>query len=86
MPDVHVSGQMFPFLNRPQEPAVKEKDDKEQSEHESAELTSPNVETRDFKLSEKELPAATLPSISKEDSLVVQGGFKGFSFKQTATR
>ena len=62
---------MFPFLSRPQEPAVKENDDEEQSEHESAELTSSNEETRDFKFSEKELPAATSPSNSKEDALVV---------------
>ena len=71
---------MFPFLNRPQEPALKEKDNEEQSEHESAEITSLNLETSDFKFSEKELPAATSPSSSKEDSLVVRGGFKGFSF------
>ena len=69
----------MPFLNRPQEPAVKQPDDEEQSEHESAELTSSDEETRDFKFSEKQLPETTS---SELDPVVMPGSFKGFSFKK----
>ena len=70
---------MFSFLNRPQEPAVTEKDDEEQSADESAEVTSSDEDTRDFKFGEKELPEATSPT---KDPVVVPGSFKGFSFKK----
>ena len=69
----------MPFLNRPQEPAVKECDDVEESEHESAELTSSDEETREFKFSEKQLPETVS---SEKGPVVVPGSFKGFSFKK----
>ena len=58
---------------------MRDPDDEEQSEHESAELTSSDEETRDFKFGEKQLPETTLP---EKDPVVVPGSFKGFSFKK----